>query len=264
MDENKHLMQADWNSRARSNAFHYICSERKDWDVESFFQSGEADYKRFVVPVLTELGFDPKGKSMLEVGCGVGRVTRTFARHFAQVFALDISEEMLQRAREYHPGYENIVWLHGDGANFKDVPSQSVDFAFCFLVLQHIPSKDLVLGYVREMLRVLKPRGIYLFEFNGLAGPSMNWKGRLAWGMLDRLASSPEDSWRRSLAKKLGAALGLDSLAAGRTWRGTAIDPREVAEVVEQSGGVAPRMIGAGTTRTFCNGRKAESPVRVE
>ena len=263
MDENKHFMQIDWNERARDNAFHYICSDRKDWDPESFFQSGEADYNALVNPVLVNLGFEPEGKSMLEVGCGVGRITRTFARHFAKVLALDISEEMLQRGRELHRDYENIVWLHGDGTAFRDVPSDSVDFVFSFLVLQHVPSKVLQLGYVGEMLRVLRPGGVYCFQFNSSPTPSMNWKGRLIWGLMDRLAHSPDHSWMRAVAKRLAAALGLDGLAAGRTWRGAVIDPREVSDTVLRSGGMAPQVTGAATIHTWCCGRKGDAHARV-
>jgi hypothetical protein len=45
------LMRKDWDERARKDAFHYIGSWRKDWTPESFFQSGEEDFQRFVVPV---------------------------------------------------------------------------------------------------------------------------------------------------------------------------------------------------------------------
>jgi hypothetical protein len=40
------LMRQDWDERARKDAFHYIASWRKDWNPESFFVSGEEDYRR--------------------------------------------------------------------------------------------------------------------------------------------------------------------------------------------------------------------------
>ena len=49
------LMRKDWDERARKDAFHYIASWRKDWTPESFFQSGEEDYKRLVAPVFDRL-----------------------------------------------------------------------------------------------------------------------------------------------------------------------------------------------------------------
>jgi ubiquinone/menaquinone biosynthesis C-methylase UbiE len=127
---------------------------------ESFLKSGEEDYQQLAAPRLSALGFEPLGKTMLEVGCGVGRVTRSFAGRFARVYALDVSEEMLQRGRALHQDYDNLVWLHGDGERFE-LPDDSVDFAFSYLTLQHMPSTNLALGCVREILRVLKPNGSY-------------------------------------------------------------------------------------------------------
>src|ERR1700720_2195278 len=92
------LMRQDWDERARKDAFHYIASWRKDWTPESFFQSGEEDYKRYVLPVFKRWRWEPQGKAMLELGCGAGRMTRSFAQKLSRVYAFDISAEMLGHA----------------------------------------------------------------------------------------------------------------------------------------------------------------------
>jgi SAM-dependent methyltransferase len=104
-------MRRDWDERARRNAFFYIASWCGDWKEESFFESGEADYLRLVEPVLKELGFAPEGKTMAELGCGAGRMTRAFALRFGSVTALDISEEMQARAKGYLEDFQNIHWV---------------------------------------------------------------------------------------------------------------------------------------------------------
>src|SRR6266571_4252909 len=91
-------MAEDWDERARADALLYVCSDRKYKDVEAFLESGETDYRQLAAPVLGKLDFNAQGKTMLEMGCGVGRMTQSFARRFARVCALDISEEMLRRA----------------------------------------------------------------------------------------------------------------------------------------------------------------------
>src|SRR5215469_17935497 len=58
-------MRRDWDARARKNAFHYIASWQKEWDLESFLASGEDDVSRFVVPVLSRRGVATAGKRML-------------------------------------------------------------------------------------------------------------------------------------------------------------------------------------------------------
>jgi SAM-dependent methyltransferase len=249
-------IEQDWDERARNNALHYICSDRQDWDLESFFRSGEEDYQQLVVPRLSSLGFEPPGKTMLEVGCGVGRVTRSFARRFATVYALDVSDEMLRRGRDLHPDYDNIIWLHGDGTCFAELADDSVDFVFSYLTLQHMPSTSLALGYVREALRVLKPSGVYCFQFNSLVSSTMNWKGRLIWGVIDRLR---EPVWSLSLdpvGRGLASLLSLDPLAAGRTWHGAVLPPHTALQAVRESGGTVRGVTGWGTARTWCYGYK--------
>src|SRR3984957_14258005 len=97
------LMRQDWDERAGKGDFHYIASWRMDWTPETFFQSGEEDYDRLVAPVFKRLGWDPQGKTMLELGCGAGRMTRSFAQRFSQVHAFDISREMLGHAKTLFP-----------------------------------------------------------------------------------------------------------------------------------------------------------------
>lgn len=248
------VIQQNWDDRARKNALHYICSDRNDWDLESFFRSGEADYDSLAAPYLSRLGFATERMSMIELGCGVGRVTRSFARRFASVTALDVSEEMLRRGRELHPEFENIVWTKVDGKTFGSVESNSMHFAFSYLVLQHIPSKDLVLGYVREMIRVLKPGGAFCFQFNSCTYPTMNWKGRLLWRLVDQSVEADHSPWVRNGGRKIASAIGVDGLAAGRTWRGAVLDPREVLETVWESGGVVHGIRDWGSQRTWCLG----------
>jgi len=246
-------MRRDWNRRARDNAFHYIASWREDWDTQSFFQSGEEDYHRLVEPILSRHRLDPAGKRMLELGCGTGRMTRSFARQFGEVLALDVSSEMLVRAKELLPQQSNIQWLLEPGPGLSRVETYAVDFVFSYLVLQHLPSRELVLVHVREMLRVLKPGGVFLFQFNGSSRPTMTWKGRLVWGVLDQ-------GWAlglEKLSRALAVALKLDPDNVGRTWSGPSIAAQDVRGEVERSSGVELEIQGENTLMAWCSGVKS-------
>ena len=48
------MMRRDWDERARKDAFYYIASWRKDWDLQAFLKSGEEDYERLVAPLSSE------------------------------------------------------------------------------------------------------------------------------------------------------------------------------------------------------------------
>lgn len=245
-------MRSDWDQRARKNTFYYIASWRKDWTVESFLQSGEEDYERYVAPVFTRCGFEPQQKAMLELGCGAGRMTRSFAQQFARVYAVDFSDEMLSRARALLQQAGNVIWVCGNGTDLSGVESDSLDFVFSYLVLQHLPREPLVHQYIREMLRVLKEGGVFLFQFNGGRDPTMNWKGRWAWSLVDLLwalrctwASQVTASW-----------FGFDPELAGGSWRGALVEGRRVVATVEAAGGVLRELSGEHTPMAWCCGVK--------
>jgi len=55
-------MRRNWDERARKNAFHYIASWPKEWDLASFPASGEDDVNRLVLPVLARCGLPATGQ----------------------------------------------------------------------------------------------------------------------------------------------------------------------------------------------------------
>ena len=244
------IMSRDWDARARKNAFHYIASWRKEWDPESFIASGEEDFERLVVPVLARCGLPAVGKCMLELGCGAGRMTSSFAKRFELVYALDLSQEMLSRGRLMHSAQKNILWLQSNGVDLSSVASDSIDFVFSYLVLQHLPKEELVLQYIREMLRVLRPGGVFLFQFNGGLEPTMNWCGRLSWGVMDALWAAGFGMLSRGVA----SAFGLDPALAGKSWRGAPIMASSVAECVHASNGMVRELSGENTPMAWCCG----------
>jgi len=246
------MMRRDWDERAKKNAFHYIASWRKDWDLNSFLSSGEEDYQRFVVPVLERCKVSPSGKVMVELGCGAGRMTSNFALHYKRVVALDLSVEMLERARRVHSKERNILWLRASGTDLACLADDSADFVFSYLVLQHLPSEELVFAYVREILRILQPGGAFLFQFNGSDSPTMNLRGRIAWGIVDTLWSA-KLTW---ISHALASRLGLDPAAAGKTWRGAAIVANRVGDIVQSCMGEVREMSGVNTPMTWCCGVK--------
>ncbi|MGH9758472.1 MAG: methyltransferase domain-containing protein [Candidatus Acidiferrales bacterium] len=248
-------MRRDWDERARKDAFYYIASWQKDWDLQAFFKSGEDDYNRLVAPLFQRTSFLPQGKTAIELGCGAGRMTRAFAAHFSHVAAFDISEEMLKKAKALLPECGNVTWLHSNGGDLREADGESVDFVFSYLVLQHLPQEELVRAYIREMLRVLRRDGLCLFQFNGSKRPTMNWKGHMAWKVIDSLWAMRLRGVSRSLAK----LAGFDPEMAGNSWHGTSIAAARVAETVRSAGGAVIEMIGENTAMAWCSARKTDS-----
>ena len=254
------LMRRDWDERARKDAFHYIASSKKDWDVESFLASGEEDFQVLVAPALRRCGIAENGRAMLELGCGAGRMTGSFARRWERAYAFDISREMLGKARQIHSRTQNIAWLLSNGMDLSCVATGTIDFVFSYLVLQHLPDEELVKRYISEMLRVVRPGGAVLFQFNGGFAPTMNWRGRAAWKAVDVLWAIGLPGWSRSLAK----AFGGDPETAGKTWRGASVLDEKIAEYVRTAGGQVREMTGEETPMAWCCAMKMKEARRLE
>src|ERR1022692_2695545 len=162
-------MPAGWDQRARENARHFVDTANEDWTDEEFFASGE---KTVAEEILTDLGNICQGKvpgemRVLEIGCGAGRVTRALARFFGEVHAVDVSGEMVRLAKLALQDHPNASVYQNNGKDLTVVPEIPFDFAFSSIVFQHIPSREIIENYVREVHRLLRPGGLFKFQVQG-------------------------------------------------------------------------------------------------
>lgn len=106
--------------------------------------------------------------ALLEVGCGAGEFTREVAARARRVVALDLSAEMLARARAA-PCAPSIEWRRGDFLA-HDFGAERFDAVVSIATLHHLP---LEAGLAR-MAELLRPGGklcaLDVFEDRSLAG----------------------------------------------------------------------------------------------
>jgi SAM-dependent methyltransferase len=162
-------MKRDWDERARSNAMHYVASARKDWDEEDFFESGRESVEETISGDLDLIrqGRPASQMRMLEIGCGIGRMTRHLAELFGEVHAVDVSGEMIAKARENLADLENVHLYETSGTDLAPFDDEYFDFAYSFIVFQHIPAKDTIVSNLREVHRTLKPGCLFKFQVQG-------------------------------------------------------------------------------------------------
>jgi SAM-dependent methyltransferase len=166
MDDPKVLerMRADWNERAGEDAYYYVAFGRRDQDDEEFFATGT----EMAAALALELKRTPGRDAALEIGCGPGRLMRPMSRHFREIHGVDVSDEMIKLAGERLRNTPNAHPHHTSGSDLSQFPDAKFDLVYSYAVFQHIPSRDVVLGYLREARRVLKPGGILRCQLNGL------------------------------------------------------------------------------------------------
>lgn len=111
---------------------------------------------------------------VLELGCGVGRIGLELLPHCAEWHGADISNNMLQVAREWL-GDSGRVKLHKlDRTELTGLEDDYFDKAYCVAVFIHMDKEDVYL-YLRELARVLKPGGRMYFETWNL-DDSVGWR----------------------------------------------------------------------------------------
>src|SRR3954469_10359002 len=181
-------MSRFWDEAARENAWWYVDS-RLDFanpDVEQFWTDGVTTLDRVLESV--GVSIDPQD-TVVDIGCGLGRLSRAAGAPAARGYAVDVSPEMIERARSYNAHLDNVEFLVGDGRHLNGVPDAVADGVFSHVVFQHVPDPQITLGYVTEMGRVLRPGGWAAFHVSndpavhrprtgGLRGAARRWEGR--------------------------------------------------------------------------------------
>ena len=168
-EEQADLMRRDWDARARENARYYVNTERDDWTDEEFFRSGERTVAEEILTDMINIcqGKEPREMKVLEIGCGAGRVTRALAGLFGQLYGVDVSGEMVARARQALAERPNAQVFQNNGRDLSVLGDIEVDFAFSTIVFQHIPSREIIENYVKEVHRLLRPGGLFKFQVQG-------------------------------------------------------------------------------------------------
>ncbi|MCS7024557.1 MAG: class I SAM-dependent methyltransferase [Bryobacteraceae bacterium] len=163
-------MRSDWNERAREDAHYYVAFGRHNQDDEEFFATAREvvyglEYELRRLPPLA-----PRSRRALEIGCGPGRLLRPLSRHFGEIHGVDVSDEMVERARANLRGIPHAHVHRGSGADLSQFADESFDFVYSYAVFQHIPERAIVDSYLKEARRVLKVGGLLWFQVNGLPG----------------------------------------------------------------------------------------------
>jgi SAM-dependent methyltransferase len=168
-------MRQDWDARARTNVRYFVQSARKRWNKKEFYRSGQATVSDSILTDLVNIcqGGDPKLMRVLEIGCGVGRVTRALADIFGEVHAVDVSGEMIRLARRALADKPNVFLHQNNGMDLSVLGDLEFDFALSFIVFQHIPDLGVIENYVREVHRVLRPGRLFKFQVQGFTGVSL-------------------------------------------------------------------------------------------
>jgi SAM-dependent methyltransferase len=248
-------MKRDWDDRAKENARWYINTLSIGQTEDEFELTGRQDHEGLVRSDIALLADrrDPRNLRVLEIGCGIGRMTRYLAETFGEVYGVDVSGEMIHRAKERLGDIPNIHFKETSGIDFAAFPDEFFDIIFSAYVFQHIPSPQVIESNIRDAFRVLKPRGVFKFVTSGIKHNDYLQIRKDTWSG----APFPENDIRR-LAKEIDAQL-LGIVGDGTQYCWTHLRKRSHTLNGSSVSRISPKII---TVRRSDNRRNPESAPR--
>ena len=132
------------------------------WNQEEFFATGVRDIQG-VMDAAQGLGLEIARHAALDFGCGIGRMTQALCARFQTVVGTDVSESMIRRAGHLNRYPESCRYHLNAKPHLGDFEDGQFDFCMTFLVLQHM-RPEYAKGYLKELCRVLRPKGVLLFQ----------------------------------------------------------------------------------------------------
>jgi SAM-dependent methyltransferase len=149
-----HRTPSDWEELARREPYFPVLTDEGIRD-EAFLESGEADIALLLPAIAAMLGRNVPLTSVLDFGCGAGRLTIPLARRAVHVVGCDIAPSVLEHARKNvrDAGLSNVTFVET-----RELEGR-FDFICSLLVFQHISSAE-GYGLIRALLRLLSPRGV--------------------------------------------------------------------------------------------------------
>ncbi|HVE70403.1 MAG TPA: methyltransferase domain-containing protein, partial [Thermoanaerobaculia bacterium] len=127
-----------------------------------FFQTGEEYVSDLYATVLESVAPHFAPLTVLEYGCGVGRLVIPFARRAEKVTGVDISPAMLENARRNaeRAGVRGVELMAADA--FENDP-RTFDLVNCFLVLQRLRRGE-GLALLRKLAARVREGGVGVFH----------------------------------------------------------------------------------------------------
>jgi len=124
-----------------------------------FFTAVKADWLREIIRTQAENGRRPR---VLDIGCGHGFIHSLLRDTDVDLVGTDLATDVLTLARDLNPG---VCYTSYDGTRLP-FASEAFDITFAICVMHHVPP-ELWNGFLTEMKRVVKPRGLaVVFEHN--------------------------------------------------------------------------------------------------
>lgn len=152
-----------------------------DLQVETLFYGAAAAMRRACLRPIAEFmrGRDQRRISYLDVACGTGRLLREVRRAYPamKLTGIDLSRPYLDEARRHMGRLRPAVLLEAN-AEAIPLPDASQDIVTCVFLFHELPP-EVRRTITREIARVLRPDGLFVFLDSLQMGDRPGWDGLL-------------------------------------------------------------------------------------
>ena len=152
-----------------------FCERLFDWSVQQSEEASVALYSlgnpelleratREIVVQLERWGVLSRDRTVLDIGCGIGRLEVELASRVAAVHGIDVSMQMINAALRRCAPLSNVHLLKVTGRDLADYTDSSFDAVIAVDTFPYINQSGaaLVERYFAEAQRVLKPGGDFV------------------------------------------------------------------------------------------------------
>ncbi len=192
--------------------------DKKHWYDGLFYDRFIAPHQDLIFRLFKTL--IEKDSTLLDVGCGTGRLEFQLANHCKEVVGLDLSSLNIKYANMHLKefGYENVSFIHGSILKLEEYTDKHFDYALTSYVL-HEMSPEMRIAALKKMrkfadkiivgdYRVPQPKSFWgisvqLVEFS--AGPDhfKNFRHFIRTGGIENLAKEAGLTITKKISNKL-------------------------------------------------------------
>lgn len=130
-------------------------------------------------------------RTVVEIGCGIGRVTQALGLHYGRVIGLDVAPELLQQARAYNTN-PAISFELSNGRELPKLTCGPIHTVFSYEVLYILPPA-VFRRYVQDACAMLEPGGEFVFQMNLVP---LRWTTRGSYLIRELLWRCGVKEWR--------------------------------------------------------------------
>lgn len=134
----------------------------------------------------------PDGATVLDLGCGNGRLLQAFSGRDINYLGIDFIPEIINYAKADHGANKKVKFIVGDILELdkiRELAGQEFNYIFSVAVLHHVPGEELRLKFLTDAKKYLKPEAkVFLTNWNF-------WPQKKFWPYLI-------DNWIKKLASQ--------------------------------------------------------------